>query len=90
MAAAVADYGLDIANWTDGPLGWHWRPQPTDIPQLATYYVRRFSMDAHIEPSEMTSGLASGVTDPTTGQRAKPCSMTFTDGFTRAQTTLQN
>jgi hypothetical protein len=80
--------GIDIYNasdrtpdenalqWTDGPAGWHWRPQATAIPQLATYHVRRFSMDAHVEPSEVSN------TDH------KPSAITFTDGFTRQQSTV--
>jgi hypothetical protein len=81
--------GIDIYNasdrtpdenalqWTDGPAGWHWRPQATAIPQLATYHVRRFTMDAHVEPSEVNN------TDH------KPSALTFTDGFTRQQSTVQ-
>ncbi len=80
--------GVDIYNasdrtpdenalqWTDGPAGWHWRPQPMAIPQLATYRVRRFTMGAHIEPEEIKN------TDH------KPTVVTFTDGFTRQQSNL--
>jgi hypothetical protein len=81
--------GIDIYNasdrtpdentlqWSDGPAGWHWMPQPTAIPQLATYHVRRFSMNAHVEPTEINN------------TQSKPSALTFTDGFTRQQSTVQ-
>jgi hypothetical protein len=81
--------GIDIYNasdrtpdenalqWSDGPTGWHWRPQPTPIPQLATYHVRRFVMNAHVEPSEVVN------------TEHKPSALTFTDGFTHEQSTVQ-
>ena len=81
--------GIDIYNasdrtpdenslqWSDGPAGWHWRPQAVDIPQLATYHVRRFTMDAHVEPGEVSN------------LQHKPNAITFTDGFTRQQSTVQ-
>jgi hypothetical protein len=81
--------GIDIYNasdrtadenslqWSDGPPGWHWRPQPTAIPQLATYHVRRFMMEAHVQPSEVAN------------TQHEPSSITFTDGFTRTQSTVR-
>jgi hypothetical protein len=81
--------GIDIYNasdrtpdenslqWSDGPAGWHWRPQPISVPQLATYRVRRFTMNAHVETSELNN------TD------RKPNVLTFVDGFTRQQSVVQ-
>ncbi len=80
--------GIDIYNasdrtpdqnalqWTDGPAGWHWHPQATPVPQLATYHVQRFNMDAHVEPSEVESMKRSQE------------DLTFTDGLTRTTSKL--
>jgi hypothetical protein len=80
--------GVDIYNasdrtpdqnamqWTVGPAGWHWRPQATPISQLATYRVRRFNMDAHVEPTEVDNVKHTEQV------------LTFTDGFTRTTSKL--
>ena len=88
-AAADVKLGIDIYNasdrtpdenslqWTDGPAGWHWRPQPSAIPQLATYHVRQFDMVAHVESSEVSN------------VDHRPQQLTFTDGFTHNHTTVR-
>ncbi|MGH7179340.1 MAG: hypothetical protein ACREJC_18330, partial [Tepidisphaeraceae bacterium] len=75
--------GIDIYNaadstpdanqleWTALPDGWHVRPQPISIPQLATYHVKREVMDAEIRPSEVRN------TD------RRPVEISFTNGFNR-------
>ncbi|MBV8781296.1 MAG: hypothetical protein JO353_07855, partial [Phycisphaerae bacterium] len=88
-ASADLRVGVDIYNasdrtpdenglqWADGPVGWHWRPQPIPIPQLATYHVRQFEITAHVEPSEINN------------IDHRPQKLIFTDGFTHNHTTVQ-
>jgi hypothetical protein len=80
-----ARLGVDIYNAADRtpdqnllefgavPSGWHHRPQPVAIPQLGTYHVARFTLDATIEPTEVRNS------------QRRPVQITFTDGFTRKQ-----
>lgn len=86
--ALDARLGIDIYNasdsrpddnsleWTDIPHGWHVRPQPVGIPALATYNVRRFSLDARVDPTEVDSA------------RHGPIGITFTNGFTGVKTPI--
>ena len=84
--------GIDIYNasdsrpdqnalqWSAAYDGAEISPKPIWIPSLATYHVRRVTMEARVDPSAGTS-LIPG--------RQPPMELTFTNGFTREQTTLR-
>ena len=75
--------GIDIYNGTDRlpdqnslefdsvPVGWHHRPQPKPIPQLGTYHVQRFDLEATIEPTELRNN------------QRQPVNVIFTDGYSQ-------
>jgi hypothetical protein len=84
------DLGVDIYNASDNrpennllqwnapaPDGWEIRPQPIDIPALATYRVDRFTLSANIDATRVRN------LDPKQNQ------ITFTNGFDRRTATVE-
>ncbi|MCS7034730.1 MAG: hypothetical protein NZ561_12175, partial [Phycisphaerae bacterium] len=81
--------GIDIYNasdsrpdqnslqWTAVYEGVQASPRPISIPSLATYQVRRFTMEARIDPA------AAPI------RTQEPLQVVFTNGFTREQTVLK-
>lgn len=80
--------GIDIYNasdstpdensmkWSNIPpqTGWQVRPQPTGIPALATYHVRRVTMDAVVDPTRLRK------------VDRRPLVLTFTNGLNNETT----
>jgi len=81
--------GIDIYNasdsrpdqnalqWIGGYLGCELSPKPISIPSLATYNVRRFTLEGRIDP---TAALVRMQT---------PLELSFTNGFTKEQTPIK-
>jgi hypothetical protein len=81
--------GIDIYNasetrpdnnqlqWTALPPAWKIQPQPTAIPALATYQVRRFDMAARLDPDQIKPG------------QPQPVELTFTNGYTNDKTPVK-
>ncbi len=80
--------GIDVYNASDStpadnsleytpplPSGWVVHPQAAKVPTLGTYHVRRFALDAQLEPNRIHN------TDRT------PVQITFTNGFTKRTST---
>lgn len=84
--------GIDIYNasdsrpdqnalqWSAAYEGAEINPKPITIPSLATYHVRRVTMEARVDPTAAT-GLPPG--------RQPPLELTFTNGFTKEPTPLR-
>lgn len=82
--------GIDVYNasdstpdensmtWTGVPqqTGWQIRPQPVPIPALATYHVRRVTMDAVVDPTRLRK------------VDRRPLHLTFTNGFNNETTPM--
>jgi hypothetical protein len=83
--------GIDVYNasdstpdenslaWTSVPelTGWQVKPQALPIPALATYHVRRYSIDARVDPSKIKK------------VDRRPVEITFTNGFTKKTSKLR-
>jgi hypothetical protein len=83
--------GIDIYNasdstpdenllaWTSVPeaTGWQVSPRPLKVPALATYQVRRYTIDARIDPTKLRKVDRRAV------------EVTFTNGFTKKTSVLR-
>ena len=81
--------GVDIYNasynppdrnrlrWSSAPPGWQVAPEPTDVPLLAAYQVRRESLDGRFRLGEL---------EP---RDRRPVELTFTNGFTNRDSVLR-
>jgi hypothetical protein len=83
--------GIDIYNASDSTpdenllagtavpeaTGWQVHPQPLAIPALATYHVRRYSIDAKVDPTKLKK------------IDRRPVEITFTNGFTKKTSQLR-
>ena len=67
----------NLLRWTSPPPGWEVRPQPIEIPALATYMVRRETMDGWFNLGQITPAAR------------KPVEITFTNGFTNRDSVLR-
>lgn len=59
----------NLLRWTAAAPGWEVRPQPIEIPALATYHVRRESLEALFNLDQVTP------------EARNPLEVTFTSGF---------
>lgn len=64
-------------QWTAAYPGFEISPRPITIPSLATYNVRRVTLEARLDPTAAPPA------------RQPPLEFVFTNGFTREQTTLR-
>mgnify|MGYP005840135151 CR=1 FL=1 len=64
-------------QWTAAYPGFEFSPRPISIPSLATYNVRRVTLEARVDPTAAPVG------------RQQPLEFLFTNGFTREQTALR-
>lgn len=67
----------NLLRWSAVTPGWEVQPQPTEIPALWTYKVRRETMDGYFDLSRITPAAR------------KPVEITFTNGFTNQDTVLR-
>jgi hypothetical protein len=68
----------NLLQWTaPAPSGWRVAPQPKAIDTLQTYRVKRFALEATVDPAALRN------TDRT------PVQVTFTNGFTQRTSTLK-
>jgi hypothetical protein len=64
-------------QWLGLPPGWEVKPQPVDVSALATYQVRRASLDARFNLDKITPGTR------------EPIELQFVDGFTKIANPLK-
>lgn len=82
--------GIDVYNASDStpddntleysppmPTGWQVQPHATRIPTLGTYHVRRFWIDAHVDPNRVRN------------IDRIPVQITFTNGFSKRTSILR-
>ena len=68
----------NLLQWTaPAPSGWRVAPQPKTIETLHTYRVKRFVMDAAIDPANVRNAERT------------PAQVTFTNGYTQRTSTLK-
>ena len=67
----------NLLRWSGAPQGWEVQPQPVEIPAMATYMVRRETLDASFD-----------LARPAPPAR-RPVEMTFTNGFTNRDSVLR-
>lgn len=67
----------NLLRWSAIPQGWEVQPQPTEIPALATYVVRRETMEARFDVGQLSPAAR------------RPVELTFTDGFTNRDNVLR-
>lgn len=67
----------NILQWTALPPSWKVQPQPTAIPALATYQVRRFDLDGRLDLDQLKPG------------QPLPVELTFTNGYTGDKTPVK-
>jgi hypothetical protein len=68
----------NLLSWSFMPpqTGWQYRPQPVQIPALATYHVGRYSVGAELDPTKLRR------------VEHRPVQVTFTNGYNNKQTPL--
>ena len=67
----------NLLGWSAAPIGWEVHPQPSELPALATYMVRRETMDARFDLAQLAPA------------NRRPVEMTFTNGFTNRDSVLR-
>lgn len=67
----------NLLRWSSVPPGWEVQPQPIAIPALATYVVRRETMEARFDAAQLSP------------EARRPVELTFTNGFTNRDSILR-
>jgi len=70
-------FDRNLLRWTAPPSGWEVQPQPSEIPAMAPYVVRRETLDAGVHLAQVAQA------------RRKPVEVTFTNGFTNQDSVLR-